>query len=91
MLVIAVAAVTAIFLTTPAGQRMASGLGIDALVKDGPPKDDREFMLRVCDGDRAELKRRLDAERSRNLDMSEAQVYRRAIRTYMNAKETSDA
>jgi hypothetical protein len=91
MLAIAVAAVTAIFLTTPAGQRMASGLRIDALVKDGPPKEDRDFMLRVCEGDREELNRRLDAERGRNPEMSEAQVYRRAIRTYMNSREASEA
>jgi hypothetical protein len=90
-LTIAVVAVIAIFATTTAGQRMVAGLGLDALVKNGAPKQDREFLLRACDGDAVELERLLGAERSRNPAMTEAQVYRRAIRTYMNSRDTSDA
>jgi len=91
MLVIAVVAVAAILLTTPVGQRAASALGIDGLAKNAPPKEDRDFLLRVCDGDRAEVARRLDAERGRGAELTEAQVYRRAIRTYMSSRQGSDA
>lgn len=90
MMAIAVLAVLAIFATTPAGQRISAGLGLDALSKDWPPKEDRDFLLRACSDDRAEMERRLGDERSRNSALTEAQVYRRAIRTYMNSRGRSD-
>lgn len=89
-LVIAVAAVVAIFSTTSAGQRLAASLGIDALLRKGPPREDREFLLQVCGGNRRKLAERLDAERRKNRAMSEAQVYRRAIRTYMKGRVESE-
>lgn len=76
---------TAIFLTTDAGRRIGQRLGLrGAFGGDGPSREDRDFLLRACGGDRREVARRLAAERARFPDMSEAQIHRRAIRTLMN-------
>ena len=83
--------IVGVFLTMPAGQALARRLGLDRLglhriVRGAPPPGDREFLLRVCRGDRAEVEQRLAAERARFPDMSDEQIHRRAIRTYMNSR-----
>ena len=82
---IAVVAVTAVFLTTPSGQRLAGRLGLELPYLKGPARADRGFLLRVCSGDAAAVERLLEAERQRHPDLAEPEVYRRAIRTHMNA------
>ncbi len=78
------AAVLAIYSTTASGQRLISRLGFDSLDRSGPPREDREYLLGVCGGDMTEVQRRLDAEHRRNANLSEAEIYRKAIRRYMN-------
>ncbi len=86
-LMITVVAVAAIFLTTPSGQKLARAAGIKTSRAGEPPREDRDFLLRVCDGDEGEVAKRLEIERRRNPAMNEAQVYRKAIRSYMNGRE----
>ena len=76
--------VVAIFLTTDTGKKLLETVGLYSLIKSGPAKEDREFLLRVCGGDPREVARRLEAERQRNPTLDSPQIYRRAIRTYMN-------
>jgi hypothetical protein len=78
-----------VFLTMPAGQALARRLGLDGLVRGAPSTGDREFLLRVCSGDRAEVERRLAVERARFPDITDEQIHRRAIRTYMNNRPES--
>ena len=86
LLPLAIAAVLAIFLTTPTGQRLASTLGLPLPSRKGPSKEDRDFLLRACGGERAEVARRLDAEREKFPDLGTTEIHRRAIRTYMNSR-----
>lgn len=86
MLPIAVAAVIAIFLTTTRGRRLARAAGLVGFGRSRVPPADREFLLGACGHDRAELRRRLDAERAHYPGFAEAQIYRRAIRTELRAR-----
>ncbi len=85
-LLLTTAAVLAIYSTTTSGKRMISRLGLTSLDRSGPPGEDQDFLLRVCGGDPEEVQRRLDAERRRNANLSEAETYRKAIRRYMNSR-----
>ena len=67
--------------TTPAGRRWRRRLGLDRSGQ--APKDDREYLLRVCNGDAAQVQRLLEHERRGHPEMTEAQAYRRAIRRYL--------
>ncbi|MGI9431247.1 MAG: hypothetical protein ACR2PQ_03490 [Myxococcota bacterium] len=67
--------------TTKQGRRLRSRLGIGR--GSGAPQDDREYLLRVCDGDRDRVSRLLDHERRGQPEMTEAQAYRRAIRRHL--------
>jgi len=49
-------------------------------------RDDHDFLLAKCEGDEAELQRRLEAEVRRNPNLPEDQVYRRAIRSWFQEK-----
>ena len=84
--IVVLAAVFAIYATTPGGQRLLAGLGLRRFVKGAAPSEDLDYMLRACGGDRAEVERRLAAERERNDTLSEAQLYRKAIRRLMNER-----
>lgn len=44
--------------------------------------EDHRFLLEKCRGDERELFRRLEAEQRRNPRLDEAEVYRKAIRTW---------
>jgi hypothetical protein len=89
VLPIAIAAVLAIFLTTPAGRRMWTALGLSRPFGRGPSKQDLDFLMHACGGDRRELARRLEHERARFPDLDEVDIHRRAIRTYLNARPPS--
>jgi hypothetical protein len=67
--------------TTPVGRRWRRRLGLDRSGR--APKDDREYLLRVCNGDAAQVQRLLEHERRGQPEMTEAQAYRRAIRRYL--------
>ena len=47
---------------------------------------DHDFLLSRCNGDESALLRRLEAETRRNPGLSEAEVYRKAIRTWFVEK-----
>ena len=47
---------------------------------------DHDFLLSRCNGDEQELFRRLEAEMRRNPGLSEAEAYRKAIRTWFVEK-----
>lgn len=79
-------AVLAIYGTTDSGQRLIRRLGLRRYQQGAAPDEDRDFLLRACGGSGAEVESRLSAERMRSPDSNEAQLYRRAIRTYMNAR-----
>lgn len=79
-------AIIAIFATTPAGKGIAARLGLNLSRKGRAPKEDHDYLLRVCNGDFDELGDRLAAARRTNPDMSEAEVYRKAIRAHLRNK-----
>jgi len=83
---VALAAALAIFLTMPAGRRMASRLGVPWPRAGRAPREDREYLLRVCNGSKEAVARLLEAERAKHPEMSEAEAYRKAIRTHLRAK-----
>lgn len=84
--ILALGALAAIALTTPAGRRVADRLGIRLGRKDLAPNEDHDYLLRVCEGDLDRLKSMLDQARRNNPEMSEREAYRRAIRTHLRDK-----
>jgi hypothetical protein len=69
-----------VFATTRRGQEIAKRIGLRDHVPGAASSEDVRFLLDACGGDRAELERRIERERSRVPDLSEADHYRRAIR-----------
>ena len=86
LVVLGIAAILAIFATMPAGRRLRAALPLGALSPGRAPKEDRDYLLRVCDGDPARVERLLAHARERNPEMTEAEAYRRAIRAYLRDK-----
>lgn len=78
--------VVAIFFTTRRGKRLAKEWGLSLPGKGNAPQEDHDYLLRICGGDVEELKRRLDATRKHNPELSEAGAYRRAIRDHLKDK-----
>ncbi len=76
----------AIFLTTPRGKSLAARLGLGLSGKDRAPDEDHDYLLRVCNGNFDELSARLRAASRSNPEMSEAETYRRAIRSHLRDK-----
>jgi len=87
---IVLAAMLAIFATMPAGQRVLARLGLRGLTKGAASDDDLDFLLKVCNGDHREVARRLDAARSPGRELAEAELYRRAIRTWFQEKDARE-
>jgi len=81
IVLICVACIVWIASTTPLGRRWRRRLGFDRSGR--APRDDREYLLRACNGDAAQVQRLLDHERRGQPEMTEAQAYRRAIRRYL--------
>jgi hypothetical protein len=77
--------VLGVYLSTQSGQRLTGRLGIELPWGKGPARADRVYLLEVCDGDAHAVDQRLDRERERFPELSEIEIYRRAIRTHMNA------
>ena len=80
--ILGLAAIAAILATTPRGRRLRQQLP-GRLRAGGAPAQDREYLLRVCNGDAGRVERLLDLERARDPEMSEARAYRLAIRRYL--------
>ena len=72
--------------TMPIGQRVAQKLGLRGFRKQGAPREDRDFLLRACDGDQDRVQNLLDEARANQPEMTDAQAYRRAIRAHLRSK-----
>jgi hypothetical protein len=86
VVVLGLAFVAAVLLTTPAGRRLRQRIPILALHSGRAPKQDRAYLLRVCEGDRARVAELLEREREGYPELSEADAYRRAIRRHLRAQ-----
>lgn len=83
LVLVGVAAIVALFASTGPGQRLRRRLPIRAIQQGRAPREDRDYLSRVCGGDAAQVERLLDLERRKNPELSEAQAYRRAIRSHL--------
>jgi hypothetical protein len=83
VVMLGLAFVVALLLTTPAGRRLRQRLPIAALRSGRAPQEDRDYLLRICDGDPARVATLLERERERQPELSEADTYRRAIRRHL--------
>jgi len=86
MIIAALAAAVAIFMTTPRGAEIARKLGLRLSFKDTAPKEDRDYLLKICGGDTRVVAAMLDAARIHDPDMSEKDAYRKAIRAHLRDK-----
>ena len=86
LILVGVGAIVALFASTRPGQRLRRRLPIRAIQQGRAPKKDRDYLLQVCRGDSAQVERLLDLERRKNPELSEAQAYRRAIRSHLRDK-----
>jgi hypothetical protein len=80
MLVVAIVATVAIFATTKSGREIAKRIGFRDRVPGAATSEDVAFLLSACNDDRAAVEERIEAERRRYPDSTEAEHYRRAIR-----------
>ena len=64
-LALALVGTIAVFLTTKRGGEVAKQLGLRDRVAGAAKSDDVAYLLSACDGDQAELKRRIEFERER--------------------------
>ena len=90
-----VAAVAFVLLRTPLGARLqrrvragvqAASESANAEASGTTTNEDYAFLLERCKGDEAEVLRRLEVETRRNPNLDEAQLYRRAIRSWFVEK-----
>lgn len=80
MLILVSVAVVAIFFTTRRGSEIAKQIGLRDHVKGAASNEDVDFLLKACGGDVEEVARRVEYERERLSELTEAEHYRRAIR-----------
>ena len=85
-LLAAIAALVLIFATTRFGRDAMKRFGLRDKVSNAAPSDDVAYLVSLCDGDRREAERRVEAERERFPDLTEAEHYRRAIRKGMTER-----
>lgn len=69
-----------VFATTRPGREIGKRIGLRDHVPGAASSDSVEFLRSACEGDRAEVERRLAIERERYPDLTEQEHYRRAIR-----------
>ena len=86
-LLVAIAALVFVFSTTQAGRDVMKRVGFRDKVPGAAPSDDVDYLLSLCGGDRNDAARRVEAERERFPDLTEAEHYRRAIRKGMAERE----
>lgn len=80
ILLIAIVATLAIFATTQPGRELAKRIGLRDRVPGAASSEDVAYLLAACSGDRRDVARRIGAERDRYPELTEAELYRRAIR-----------
>ena len=83
LLLAAIAALVFVFSTTRPGRDVMKRIGFRDKVPGAAPSDDVAYLVSLCQGDEQEAARRVDAERKRFPDLTEAEHYRRAIRKGM--------
>ena len=81
-------ATLAVFATTARGREIGKRIGLRDHVKGAAPSEDVRFLVDACGGDRREAANRVEAERSRFPELSEADHYRRAIRKVLAERES---
>lgn len=89
MLLVAMVATLAIFSTTRFGKSLASRMGFRDHVAGAASTEDVAYLLSACDGDRSEVERRLEFERARYPELTEAEHYRLAIRKVFTSRESA--
>ena len=77
----------AVFATTARGRELGKRIGLRDHVKGAAPSEDVKFLLAACNGDADEAARRVEAERNRFSELTEAEHYRRAIRKVLAERE----
>ena len=87
-LALAMIGTIAVFLTTKRGGELAKRIGLRDRVSGAAKSEDVAYLLAACDGDRDELKRRIEFEHERFPELTEAEHYRRAIRRVMTASSS---
>jgi hypothetical protein len=91
LIAVSAAVALALFLATRAGEGLAERVGLPPL-RGRAPRQDREFLReRICGGDRSAARARLAAERSRAPEANDAELHRRAIRTWFREQEERGA
>jgi hypothetical protein len=80
LLAFALLGTLAVFATTQRGQAIAKKIGFRDRVKGAAPTEDLAYLLEACGGDSVEAARRVEFERERFSELTEAEHYRRAIR-----------
>ena len=86
LLIVVSLAVLAIFATTRRGGEIAKQIGLRDHIKGAASNEDVDYLLQACGGDFEELARRVEYERERVSELTEAEHYRRAIRRVMAEK-----
>ena len=84
-----IVATIAIFATTTLGREIATRIGFRDYVSGAASSEDVAYLLSACHGDRVALEARIEAERRRYPDLSEAEHYRRAIRKVFGERKSS--
>ena len=88
LLGLAVLALLGVFATTRRGRSLLVHTPLRDRVPGAAPREDVDWLRQLCDGDAGEARRAIDQEREQTPDLSEAQLYRRAIRKRMRARES---
>lgn len=86
IIVVSLAAVAALFVTTGAGKRLWKRAGMRE-IEGRASNEDQDFLLDALKGDVAAVQERIERERQRFPDLTEHELYRRAIRTWFQEKE----
>jgi len=89
ILALAVVATIAVFATTKPGHEIAKRIGFRDHVPGAASSEDVAFLLSACHDDWAAVERRIDVERRRYPDLTEAEHYRRAIRKVFAERASS--
>ena len=88
ILMLAVVATIAVFATTKPGREIAKKIGFRDHVPGAATSEDVAYLLSACHNDHAALERRVETERQRYPDLTEAEHFRRAIRKVIAERES---
>ncbi len=88
MLVLAIGVTVAVFASTTSGREIAKRIGFRDRVAGAATSEDVAYLLAACGDDRALAQRRIDVERQRYPNLTEAEHYRRAIRKVFAERES---